>query len=155
MRHDEALEALEEGPALPLRDIHDDLTGKYQPGLYTLWLDGEFLYAGMSYRASDPTPDEDGKHGVWGRLGTHYRGRSRLLSRELMARFVIPDLTTDEIKSLRTHGYEMLKPKLRGLLDQIKYRVWITPTGEDARALEARVRRDGLPRAGQPLLNPK
>lgn len=148
------LNELELGPSRPLRALDEgDLTAKYKPGIYTLWLDGQFLYTGISYRASDPTSEADGKWGIWGRLRTHLHGESKNLPREIMARFVIPELTLAEIESLRTGGYAALWPKLQRVLGRIEFRVWIADAAE-ARALEKRIRREGLRHAGRPLLNP-
>jgi hypothetical protein len=42
----------------------------------------------------------------------------------------------------------------RFIAEHLSYRVALTDNGSDARALEAIIKRDGLPDVGRPLINP-
>lgn len=153
---DRVLAHLENGPRHPLGHIHNHEAVKYRPGVYTLWRGEEFLYVGMSYRASDPTPEVDGKWGLWGRIRTHHSSRPGHLTRAILSRFVIPSLTPDDVDAMRQGDDDLLDQRLLEFVDnEIDYRAWISDNGDDARQVENLIRRDGLPRAGQPLLNPK
>jgi hypothetical protein len=147
---------LQDGPARWLRDWRTDTAVKYRTGLYALWHGDRFLYVGIARTASSPGPEGDGKWGLWGRLGTHANGASRMLWRKIATRFVVPDLTDDDRDAMaRGHADELLDQRVRAWLhEHVRYRTLITPDGPTAGRLESHVRRVGLPDAGPPELNP-
>jgi carbamoylphosphate synthase small subunit len=52
-------------------------------------------------------------------------------------------------------GQRFLDARTRDFIhEHLTYRVLVTVNGVDARALETRVRHEGLKRAGRPLINP-
>ena len=156
MDTDLALKELERGAKRPVREVTQDLDVKYRTGVYTLWHGDDFLYVGMSYIASQPSDEGDGKWGLWGRIRTHSDSRPGHLSRAIISRFIVPSLTSDEITAMQHGDDELLTRRLYDFINnEVEYRTWPTGDGAEARALEDRVRREGLPQAGRPMLNPR
>ena len=94
--------------------------------------------------------------GVFGRLNSHASGRRSgdQFCIYICDRFVVPELSVDDKAALR-RGDRLLDRLTKAFIhDQLTYRVVVTSSGAEARELETRVRRDGLVRAGRPLINP-
>jgi len=123
-------------------------------GVYTIWKEDRFLYAGMAWaQRSDATPNASG---VFGRLASHASGRRSgdRFCIYICDRFVVPELSDDDIAALR-RGERLLDRMTRSFVhDHLTYRVVVTANGAEARSLEATVRREGLRRAGRPQINP-
>lgn len=122
-------------------------------GLYTFWLDDQFLYVGISYRDPATTTNPQAR-GILGRLTTYYRGRrTGDLPLAICDRYVVPDLSTDQLEGLRTGATKLDDLTRQFMHDRLTIR-WATCTGDDARAIEHQIRSSGLPGHGPPLLNP-
>ena len=150
-----ALEQLAEGTLWRLSALASNAEpAKGPPGVYTLWRGQDLLYCGMTYRDASETTNPQAA-GVWGRLDTHRNlKRASSLGVQIMDRFIIPDLTPDELEALR-RGERFLQDRLRAWIrDNVSYRVWVSTTGTEARHVERLVRRNGLEHVGLPLLNP-
>jgi hypothetical protein len=151
-----AVAELESGLRWPLRDLPDNPhPPKGPPGVYTLWHDEEFLYCGMAYKDATETTNPQAA-GLWGRLRTHWAGRrTGYLNVQVLDRFIIPELSKDELSALRV-GDLSLAARLRAWMHQhADYRAWISPDGSSAREVEDHIRSTGLPMTGPPQLNPK
>jgi hypothetical protein len=123
-------------------------------GVYTVWNGEQFLYVGMAWRHRDDL--NPNASGVFGRLASHASGRRSgdQFCVYICDRFVVPDLSADELAALR-RGARLLDTRTKAFIHEyLTYRVVVTDSGTNARLLEARVRRDGLPRAGRPQINP-
>lgn len=128
---------------------------KGPPGVYSIWRDREFLYVGMSYRDAASTKNPQAR-GVVGRLGTHASGRRSgdQFNIYVCDHFVVPELIAAEHEALR-NGERFLDRRTREYIAaHLSFRVWLAPSGSEARRVEAHVRRSGLPEVGQPRLNP-
>jgi hypothetical protein len=146
---------LEDGPIHHFRDWPAAHLTLGPSGVYTIWRGPAFLYVGMSYAHRDDTDNPTAK-GVFGRLASHASGRRSgdQFCVYVCDRFVVPQLNPDELAAL-ANGGRFLDARTRQFIhDQLSYRVVVTASGSDARALEARIRREGLPRNGRPLVNP-
>jgi hypothetical protein len=123
-------------------------------GVYTIWREATFLYVGMAWAHRDDSNPR--ALGVFGRLASHASGRRSgdQFCIYICDRFVVPELSADEIAALR-RGERLLDALTRAFIhDHLTYRVVVTGSAAEARLLEARVRREGLDRAGRPLINP-
>ena len=124
-------------------------------GVYTIWNRREFLYVGMSYVHRADTENPQAK-GVFGRLASHASGRRSgdQFCIYICDRFVIPDLSAGDLADLSV-GKRLLDGRTREFIrEHPSYRVAVTSSGVEARALEARVRSRGLLGAGRPQINP-
>jgi hypothetical protein len=109
----------------------------------------------MSYAHRDDTDNVKAK-GVFGRLASHASGRRSgdQFCVYVCDRFVIPRLSEADMAALE-QGERLLDARTRAYIhDKLGYRVVVTNSGTAARDLEARIRREGLPRSGRPLINP-
>jgi hypothetical protein len=155
---DTGLEALmgelENGPAYRFSDWPATHFQAGPSGVYTVWNNAMFLYVGMAWAHRDDSNPR--ASGVFGRLRSHASGRRSgdQFCIYICDRFVIPDLSADDLAALR-HGERLLDERTKAFIhDHLTYRVVITNDGAAARELEARVRRSGLERAGRPQINP-
>ena len=152
---DQLLRELEDGPIHCFRDWPAADLALGPSGVYTIWRGSALLYVGMSYAHRDDTDSPRAK-GVFGRLASHASGRRSgdQFCVYVCERFVVPQLTTDDLTAL-ANGERFLDARTRDFIhEHLSYRVVVTASGADARTLEARVRREGLPRTGRPLVNP-
>jgi hypothetical protein len=151
---DKQLHALEDGHAYPFRDWPATHFDAGPSGVYTIWDGDTFLYVGMAWRHRDeryPTAI-----GVFGRLASHASGRRSgdQFAIYICDRFVVPELTPPDMQAL-ARGERLLDARTRALIhERLTYRVVVTDSGASARALELHVRRNGLPKAGKPVINP-
>jgi hypothetical protein len=123
-------------------------------GVYTIWDRNEFLYVGMSYAHRVDAHKPQAK-GVFGRLASHASGRRSgdQFCIYICDRFVIPRLSADDLAELAA-GNRLLDGRTREFIrEHLSYRVVVTDSGHDARALEAHIRSHGLRRAGRPHIN--
>jgi hypothetical protein len=152
---DRLIRELEDGPVHHFRDWPATHFVTGPSGVYTIWMGSTFLYVGMSWVHRDETVNPKVK-GVFGRLASHASGRRSgdQFCVYVCDRFVVPQLNADDMTALAA-GTRLLDARTREFIhDQLGYRVVVTASGADARALEVRVRREGLMRAGRPLINP-
>lgn len=148
------LRELEDGRAHAFRDWPGTHFPIGPSGVYTVWRDESFLYVGMAWAHRD---DENPRAtGVFGRLKSHASGRRSgdQFAIYVCDQFVIPTLTNADMSAL-ARGERILDARTRQYVaDHLSYRVVVTQDGPSARALETLVRKQGLPRAGRPLINP-
>jgi hypothetical protein len=152
---DALVEDLEDGPAHRFNEWPAAHLAMGPSGVYTIWDGSIFIYVGMSYAHRDASDNPRAK-GVFGRLASHASGRRSgdQFCVYVCDRFVVPQLSQDDMQAL-AGGARLLDSRTREFIhEHFSYRVVVTPTGADARAIEARVRREGLPRAGRPQINP-
>ncbi len=126
-----------------------------QPGVYTIWRDAEFLYAGISYRAAIETTNPQAR-GLFGRLRSHASGRRSgdQFNIYICDRFVIPTLSAEQIQAVGDAGLSLDALTRDYIRTHLGFRYVFTESGHEARAVELTVRRQGLPGSGQPFLNP-
>ncbi len=94
--------------------------------------------------------------GVFGRLASHASGRRSgdQFCIYVCDQFVVPELSSEDMAALR-RGERLLDARTRAFIQEhLTYRVVTTGAGQEARELEAFVRRNGLARAGRPQINP-
>ncbi len=153
-----ASSALSDGPLYRFADWPPSTVPNGPAGVYAVWHSSAFLYAGMSWRHVN-TDEQIGStpRGVLGRLASHASGRRSgdQFNVYICDRFVIPELTADDLTALR-QGERLLDNRTRSFVrDFLSFRVWIAPDGPTARVVESTIRRDGLAKWGQPLINPQ
>ncbi len=130
-------------------------------GVYTIWMDGALVYAGMAGRGL--TREREAHHlmlggkptGLFTRLASHAAGRRSgdQFCVYVCDRLVVPDLSLDDLQALR-EGERFLDRRTRDYIHRwLTYRFSVTADGADAFAVETAVRRGALA-AGKPLLNP-
>jgi hypothetical protein len=146
---------LEDGPLRSFRDWPPAELPAGPSGVYTVWRGTSFLYVGMSWahRVDGVT---DKARGVFGRLASHASGRRSgdQFCIYICDRYVIPRLTAADMEAL-ANGERILDRRTKQFIaEHLDYRVAPTSSGAEARAIEAAVRRNGLARAGRPIINP-
>lgn len=151
---DPLVRELEDGPAYRFSDWRATRIEAGPSGVYTIWNGDAFLYVGMAWRHRDE--QSPSASGVFGRLASHASGRrsGNQFCIYICDRFVVPELSVDDVTALR-RGQRLLDQRTRTFIhEHLTYRVVMTSSGEDARLLEAHVRRAGLARSGRPEINP-
>lgn len=150
-----SIEALEDGERHEFRTWSASSLPKGPPGVYSIWSEDTFLYVGMSWR--EPVPTASGTSpGLWGRLDSHASGRRSgdQFCIYVCDRFVLPTLGPDQIRAIGEGRLSLDGLTKQYVREHLSYRYVLTPTGAQARSLEADVRANGLRGAGKPLLNP-
>jgi hypothetical protein len=145
---------VDELAAAPLRhfgDWPDAALPKGLPGVYAIWCDDDFLYAGCAYRSREETTNPQAQ-GVWGRLQTHARAtQPSQLSDGIFRHYILRELTdarrADEAFDPRVASREFLRERLT-------YRAVVTEDGTAARDAEDEIRR-GQTVLGPPRFNSK
>ena len=128
---------------------------KGPPGVYNIWSNDKFLYVGISWR--EPTQITSGtSKGLWGRLNSHASGRRSgdQFCVYVCDRFIIPEMTTPELRAVAEGTLSLDALTKQYVRRHLRYRFITTPTGKDARSLEASIRRQGFGNYGPPFLNP-
>jgi hypothetical protein len=151
---DEQLHALEDGPAHAFRDWPATHFEIGPSGVYTIWDGDQFLYVGCAWMHRDEAHPK--ALGVFGRLKSHASGlrSGNQFAIYICDRFVVPFLTEQEREAL-ARGQRLLDAATRRYIhEHLSYRVALTDGERMALALETRVQREGLPRAGRPQINP-
>lgn len=146
---------LEDGPAYRFSDWPATHFPSGPSGVYTIWYGSTFIYVGMSYAHRDDLDNAKAK-GVFGRLASHASGRRSgdQFCIYICDRYVVPQLDVADLEALAI-GARILDARTRDFIhDNLRYRVVVTPSGAEARALELFIRRGGLPRTGRPQINP-
>jgi hypothetical protein len=125
------------------------------PGVYTVWRADDFLYVGTSYRDSGDTTSKAAK-GLRGRRNSHASGRRSgdPFYIYIYDWCIVPKLTSAELRAVGTGGLSLDALTRAYLHEHLGYRYVLTSTGEEARRIEADVRRFGLPSGRRPALNP-
>ena len=125
------------------------------PGVYTIWRGENFLYVGISSQGTSESANRQAP-GLFGRLRSHANGRRSgdQFNIYICDRFVIPTLTSEQLAAVGA-GELSLDTLTRDFTRQhLAFRYVFTETGDEARKVKAEIRRSGLPRSGQPFLNP-
>lgn len=125
------------------------------PGVYTIWRGRDFIYVGISYRRAGESANRQ-TPGLFGRLRSHASGRRSgdQFNIYICDRYVIPTLTSKQLAAVGT-GELSLDALTRDFIRQhLAFRYVFTETGDEARKVEAAIRRSGLPNSGLPFLNP-
>lgn len=155
------MDALQDGPVFRFADWPSEQVPRRSAGVYTVWRQAEFLYAGMSGRgalAEDFVADPDFPQkvmGLWTRLNSHASGRRSgdQFNVYVCDRFVVPALTPQQQHEVG-QGVLLLDRATRDFIRaQLSFRFIICADGTQALATERAVRSGYLP-AGRPYLNP-
>ncbi len=146
---DSWLTRLAEAPLRRFADWPDQTLEMGRPGIYAIFADDIFLYAGLSYRDRSETTNPQAQ-GVWGRLATHARGgEPGQFSDGIRDHFILPELTTEQLRA----GFDM-KLAIRDFVrSRCTYRALVTTTGDEARRVETDARSVGLASFGPPRFN--
>ena len=151
---DASLEQLEHGSNVRMGGLlaAEGLEIPTSTGVYTIWLGTQLLYVGISWKDPRTTNNKNAK-GVFGRLRTYYDGRrTNDFMRSLGDRFITPHLTSVEQTAL-AQGTLDLDAKTRTFAHEgLTIRAYAC-AGDEARRIESRIRKRGLPAAGLPLFN--
>jgi hypothetical protein len=154
-----AVRELQDATALKFADWPHPRVPRRAAGVYTIWRQENFLYAGMSRsgaQAEDLTAGADGKAaGLWTRLNSHASGRRSgdQFNIYICDRFVVPALTRDQQQAIAS-GELLLDRMTRDFIRQnLTYRYLVCRDGAEALEIERSVRAGQLP-AGRPFLNP-
>jgi len=153
---------LERGPLFRFADWPSPVVPQVAAGVYTVWLDGDLVYVGMSGRGW--TADDiarriergEQKKGLWSRLNSHASGRRSgdQFCVYVCDRYVVPTLTADEMRALG-QGQGSLDNKTREFIHQhLAYRFVVVKDGATALRVEWEVQAGALA-AGRPALNPR
>jgi hypothetical protein len=120
-----------------------------------VWRGDEFVYVGISYRASAESNSKAAK-GLWGRLASHASGRRSgdQFCIYICDRFVLPMLSAEQIQAVGEGSLSLDSLTRDHIRNHLEYRFLVTRTGDDARRIERLVQRGGLPSGRRPLLNP-
>jgi hypothetical protein len=155
------MQELAAGPLFRFADWPSDLVPRRAAGVYTVWRDEEFIYAGMSGRGAqredfvaDPDQPSPAK-GLWTRLNSHASGRRSgdQFNVYICGRFIVPGLTTAQQRQIG-QGQLSLDQLTRSFIrEHLGYRFAIYTDGTEALAVERAIRGGALP-AGRPYLNP-
>ncbi len=149
------LAALESGTLHHFGEWHTLSMTAGQPGVYTIWCEADFIYVGISYRAATETTNPQAR-GLFGRLCSHASGRRSgdQFNIYICDRFVIPTLSPNQIQAVGDAELSLDALTRDYIRTHLGFRYVFTESGDEARAVERTVRRDGLPGSGQPFLNP-
>jgi hypothetical protein len=150
---------LQDATALKFADWPDPRVPRRAAGVYTIWRQGNLLYAGMSGRGAqveDFVVSSDGKAvGLWTRLNSHASGRRSgdQFNVYVCDRFIVPTLTRDQQRAIAA-GQLFLDRVTRDFIrENLAYRFLVCRDGTEALEIERHVRTGQLP-AGCPYLNP-
>jgi hypothetical protein len=169
--------ALAELDALPrsrltVADLDRDLAGgsyRRSIGVYGIWEGNRFLYVGICVTVPDGPETQSlyadspgvltvqpNARGLYGRLRTHAEGwATDRLWLPYAEQRLIPNLTPEESAKFEHRELNLQTMiRVRSHEGRFQYQLVATATPGVARAIEAGVRRHGLPGAGLPALNP-
>ena len=152
--YDDVFEQLEAGPTVAMGGLLAAEGGEIttSPGVYTIWLDEQLLYVGISRTDPRETANKNAK-GVFGRLKTYYDGRrTNDLMLALCDRFVTPHLTAGELTALGRGELDLNRMTRTFAHERLMIRAHEC-SGKDAGNIERIIRRQGLPSGGLPLFN--
>lgn len=156
-----AVSELQSGPVFAFGDWPCELVPRRAAGVYTVWQDSRFLYAGMSGRGAQredfvARPGEQSTAlGLWTRLSSHASGRRSgdQFNSYICDRFIVPALTPDQQHAI-SQGQLLLDQLTKTFIHtHLSYRFITCASGTEALAIERAVRAGGL-LAGKPILNP-
>lgn len=158
---DEApIQQLEAGTLHRFGDAFSEHLPTVAAGVYTVWRGTEFIYVGMAghslTREAIAKLQGDEAKGLRDRLASHASGRRSgdQFCIYICDRFIIPELTPSELQELAAGARWLDSRTCNFIRSHLQYRIVVTGDGAEARALEDRIRDEGLPQAGRPLLNP-
>jgi hypothetical protein len=124
------------------------------PGVYTIWRGEEFIYVGISYRDARDTKNPQAR-GLAGRLNSHASGRRSgdQFCIYICDRYLLPTLTPEQITQVGDGKLSLDALTRQYIRERLSYRYVLTATGDEAREVERRIQRNGLPLHGTPALN--
>lgn len=152
---------LQYGPLRLFRDWPSPDVPPVAAGVYTVWQDSIFVYAGMAGRGQDAAPlaacreTTTKSKGLYSRLNSHASGRRSgdQFCVYVADRLLLKDMTPEQT-ALVASGDLSLDLLVRNYIrDNLGYRFVLAADGREALRVEASVRKGALP-AGKPLLNP-
>ena len=155
------MNALQDGPVFEFAAWPSGQVPRRAAGVYTVWRQDEFIYAGMSGRAAQSgdfvaRPDQPGMAmGLWTRLNSHASGRRAgdQFNVYICDRFIVSVLTPQQQYEVG-RGQLLLDRLTRDYIrEHLSYRFLVCRDGAAALATERAVRAGQLP-AGRPYLNP-
>ena len=155
------VEELAAGPLFRFADWPNDQVPLRAAGVYTIWRDDEFIYAGMSGRGAqreDFVANSGGPSqakGLWTRLNSHASGRRSgdQFNVYVCDRFIVPGLTPAQQHQIG-QGQLLLDELTRTFIrEHLGYRFAVYADGAEALAVERSIRGGALS-AARPFLNP-
>jgi len=154
------VDELASGPLFRFADWPEEQVPRRAAGVYTVWRDDVFIYAGMSGRGAQREdfvahPGPVTAKGLWTRLNSHASGRRSgdQFNVYICDLFVVPGLTPGQQREIG-EGRLLLDVMTRNFIrSHLGYRFMVYGDGAEALAVERAVRAGGLP-AGRPFLNP-
>jgi len=155
------LDALSNGQLFHFRDWPNPDIPLVAAGVYTVWENDRFVYAGMAGRSLTEEAivnGRAGKHmkGLRQRLASHAAGRRSgdQFCVYVADRFVLPTLSPNEIAQIAAGELSFDARVRRCIHERLSYRWVEVPDGIAAYRLETQICRGALA-AGLPLLNPR
>ena len=149
--------ALSDGQSHPFSGWPNPLVPTFGAGVYTIWhKDGRFIYVGMSGRnITAATSPRSKPYGIYTRLGSHASGRRSgdQFCVYVADRLVLPTLSPAEISLIASGSHQMDVLVRQYIRQNLAYRFAVLPTGSEAYAIEAIIKKGEWER-GRPLLNP-
>ncbi|GII34138.1 hypothetical protein Pmi06nite_75800 [Planotetraspora mira] len=152
---------LQDGPLFKFSEWPSDQVPRQAAGVYTIWREDDFVYAGMSGRGAQAedfvarTDKTQKALGLWTRLNSHASGRRSgdQFNVYICDRFIVPDLTPEQQSDIG--GGRLLLDQLTKsyIRKHLSYRFQICRDGSEALSVE-RAARAGILPAGRPYLNP-
>jgi hypothetical protein len=150
----EALEQLEIGPAVKMGELlaAEGREVTTSTGVYTIWLDSQLLYVGLSWRRPSDTTNKNAK-GVFGRLKVYYDGgKNTDFMRALRRHIVVPSLTGEHMSTVGRGERDLAERTRLFAHDRLALRTWAC-SAEDAREIRRIVKQGSLTSSGPPVLN--
>lgn len=157
MSTEAAIPGLETGKLFSFSDWPNEEIPRVSVGVYTVWLGEQLVYVGYSGRNLRPHEIKAAKKpkGLVTRLKSHRTGMRNddQFSLYICDRFIIPGLDAETQQKL-ANGERLLDGLTRKFIrEKLSYRFITTEGSEAARRIESQVR-EGILKAGKPLLNP-
>ena len=154
------LRELGHGPVYSFKDWPNPKVPDVAAGVYTVWRGDEFIYVGMSGRGLTADDilrgrnERGSRKGLYSRLESHASGRRSgdQFCVYVCDRFVVPNLSRDEMKRLAAGGQLLDGLTKLFVRESFRYRFAETEDGETALRIEKMVRDGALGR--KPMLNP-
>ena len=150
-----------DGPVYLFREWPNAAVPRVAAGIYTIWREGELIYAGMSGRGL--TREEIASHrkagskpiGLYSRLGSHWAGRRSgdQFCVYVADRLVLETLTVGEVANIAAGRLSMDALVLTYIHKHLSYRFVEAPDGDTAFRWEKPLW-SGAGSGPKPLLNP-
>lgn len=126
-----------------------------KPGVYTIWQNAQFLYAGIAGRAWKDDPNPTRMKGIKDRLDSHWNGRrsGSTLALSVWDRLVMPALSADQRRQVANGHLDPNIATREYIRKHLCYRFIVVDSYAEALQIEKRLR-TGETQVGVPLLNP-